>query len=84
MSLVNIVGIVASIAGSLSLAPQAIRSIKTKQLGDISLQTYLLLVTAFFLWIIYSFLTSDIILLISTIINLIFGITILFLKLKHG
>jgi len=43
----------------LSLWPQVLRAWRTKQTKDLSIRTFVLLITAGVLWLVYGFLASD-------------------------
>ncbi|HYC31875.1 MAG TPA: SemiSWEET transporter [Gemmatimonadales bacterium] len=53
------VGYVAGGLTVLSLLPQVLRAWRTKQTKDLSVRTFLLLITAGVLWLAYGFLASD-------------------------
>ena len=53
------VGYLAGALAVLSLLPQVLRAWRTKQTKDLSIRTFLLLITAGVLWITYGFLATD-------------------------
>jgi MtN3 and saliva related transmembrane protein len=53
------VGYLAGALTVLSLIPQVLRAWRTKQTKDLSVRTFLLLITAGVLWLTYGFLASD-------------------------
>lgn len=59
MQLTPYVGYAAGALTVLSLIPQVLRAWRTKQTKDLSVRTFLLLITAGVLWLTYGFLASD-------------------------
>ena len=59
MQLTPYVGYAAGVLTVLSLLPQVLRAWRTKQTKDLSIRTFLLLITAGVLWITYGVLASD-------------------------
>ena len=59
MQLTPYVGYLAGALTVVSLIPQVLRAWRTKQTKDLSVRTFLLLITAGVLWLIYGFLASD-------------------------
>jgi MtN3 and saliva related transmembrane protein len=53
------VGYLAGALTVVSLIPQVLRTWRTKQTKDLSVRTFLLLITAGILWLTYGFLASD-------------------------
>jgi MtN3 and saliva related transmembrane protein len=53
------VGYLAGILTVVSLVPQVLRTWRTKRTKDLSVRTFLLLITAGLLWVIYGALASD-------------------------
>ncbi len=63
--------------------PQALKTIKTKDTGAISLAMYLLFTIGVFFWIIFGILIKANIVVIANIITFIFAFIILFMKIKN-
>ena len=59
MHLTPYVGYLAGILTVVSLVPQVLRTWRTKRTKDLSVRTFLLLITAGLLWVIYGALASD-------------------------
>ncbi len=59
MQLTPYVGYLAGALTVVSLLPQVLRAWRTKQTKDLSVRTFLLLITAGVLWLIYGVLASD-------------------------
>lgn len=59
MQLTPYVGYVAGALTVVSMVPQVLRAWRTKQTKDLSVRTFLLLITAGALWITYGVLASD-------------------------
>ncbi len=81
---VEIIGFLAGIFTSCSLVPQTIKSWKTKSTGDISISWMLINLSGQVLWITYGLMISSISLVIMSSITLVFAVSMLFLKIKHG
>lgn len=80
----TIIGTVGAACTTIATYPQAIKSWKTKQTGDLSLLMYSILTTGVFLWIIYGYMIQDWIVFVANIFTLLPVLTILLLKIKHG
>ena len=83
MDLFTIIGLVAAACTTISYAPQAVKTIKTKDTRDLSLVMYLILTIGVFLWLIYGLLVKNLPLIIANAITLLFTYTILLLKIKY-
>ena len=59
MQLTPYVGYLAGALTVVSLIPQVLRAWRTKQTKDLSIRTFLLLITAGVLWVTYGILASD-------------------------
>lgn len=81
---ITVLGLVAGTLAVISSLPQILKIIKTKKTRDISLPMYVILNTATFLWIIYGVLSRQIAIIIPNTIFLVFNMTILYFKIKHG
>ena len=79
----EIIGYLAGIFIMISFIPQVIKSYKTKNVGDISLGLIIATIIGTIFWIIYGFMINSMPLIIM---NIIFGITVLYqlyLKIKY-
>ncbi|MBE9532225.1 MAG: SemiSWEET transporter [Proteobacteria bacterium] len=84
MSWITILGLVAAACTTVSFLPQAIKIIKTKETGGISLLMYLFLECGLFLWLIYGILIESFPLMLANGIALLLSSLILILKLKYS
>lgn len=84
LTLVDIVGLIATGLTTPSFIPQAIKIIRTKDTKAISLLMYCFLVLATGLWLIYGVFTNSPGLVIGNFITCALGALILGLKIKHG
>lgn len=82
-SLVGIIGTVAAVFTTISLAPQLMRVWSRKSASDISLGMFLLFSAGVLLWFIYGVLIHSLPIEIANGISFIFSLTILFLKLLY-
>lgn len=76
-------GYVAAALTSLSLMPQAIKVIKTKDTKSLSLTMYSMFTFGVGLWLVYGLLKTDIPIILANIITLIFALSILAIKIKN-
>lgn len=79
-----LLGFVAGTLTTFSLLPQIIRILKTKKTKDISLITYSVLATGVFLWFVYGLLIQDTAVILANFITLLFTLSIIYLKMRHG
>ncbi len=64
--------------------PQIIKIIQTKSTKDISLPMYCVQNIGILLWVIFGIMTHSLAIIVTNAIYLIFTLTILYLKIKHG
>lgn len=83
-SYVDIIGMIAAVSTTLAFVPQALKVIQTKQTKDLSLPMYIILSVGLALWLTYGILITDWPIILANTITLIFTLTILVLKIKHG
>ncbi len=84
MSLITLLGLVAGLCTTLSFLPQAIKIIKTKETGDISLLMYIFLEFGLFLWLVYGILIKSFPLMLANGMALLLSSIILILKIRYG
>lgn len=77
------IGNIAAVLTTLSFLPQAIQVIKTKNTEGISLAMYTMFVLGVFLWAVYGYMNSDILVLAANVITFAFSSIILFYKIKY-
>lgn len=83
MNLQTIVGIMASIGTTVSLIPQLIKILKTKNANEISLVMLGILFIGVCLWVWYGFLKDDMIIIISNSFALFVNILTVIFILKY-
>ena len=83
MNWLTIIGLMAAACTTASFLPQAIKTIKTKKAGDLSLSMYIIITIGVILWIIYGILIKDLPLIVANIITFILTATVLISKIKH-
>ena len=83
MSLIQVIGIAASILTAISLLPQLIKLIKEKKAENVSLGMLLTLLCGLALWIYYGVLKEDWIIIISNSFSLLINIVVSSLALKY-
>ena len=83
MDNITIIGLIAGLMTTFSFLPQVIEILKTKDVKSISLLMYGIYICGIVLYIIYGFLINEIVLILANFLSLIFGITMLCLKLRY-
>lgn len=84
MSALTLIGFTAAMLSTLAFLPQAVKTWRTRQTRDISLGTFLLIVTGNFLWIVYAWLDGDAPVLITNIVIFCLAGSILYLKVRQA
>lgn len=82
--MIDYIGYLSATLSSLAFAPQAIKTIKTKNTDGISLITYALFNLGIVGWLSYGILLRDWPIILANGVTLVFSLTILFLKIKHS
>lgn len=83
MSLTTLLGLVAATCTTLSFLPQAVKIIKTKETGSISLLMYIFLECGLFLWLVYGILIKSFPLMLANGLALLLSSIILILKIRY-
>jgi len=79
--------VIGTVAGTLTTAaylPQVVKVWRSRSVGDISLQMYILVVTGASFWVVYGLMLMQWPVIIANAVSLLFTATILALKLRHG
>lgn len=84
MSLITLLGLVAATCTTLSFLPQALKIIKTKETGGISLMMYVFLECGLCLWFVYGILINNLPIMLANGVALLFSSIVLILKIKYG
>lgn len=88
VSLVTVIGIVASICTGVSMVPQLVKLIKEKKADDISVFMLLVLFVGVGCWVAYGILKKDWIIIISNsfsfVVNIVLTILTIRCKIKTG
>jgi MtN3 and saliva related transmembrane protein len=83
MEFIEGLGLVAGICTSSSIVPQLVKSIKTKQVKDVSVVMFIVLFTGNGLWIYYGLSKSDVPIVLTNSLSVILNIAMLVLKYKY-
>jgi len=83
ISLVTIIGIVASIGTAMSMVPQLIKLIKEKKAGDISIYMLIVLFAGIGCWVMYGILKHDWIIIISNLFSFVVNLALTILTVKY-
>ncbi len=84
---INFIAITGFLAGTfttLSLLPQVIKAIKTKETKDLSISMFIILAAGLLLWIIYGILISAYPIILANLFSFILAAIIILLKIKYG
>ncbi|MEQ1494584.1 MAG: SemiSWEET family transporter [Novosphingobium sp.] len=84
MEPVELLGYTASLASGGAFLPQAIRALKTRQTGDLSLSSVLLGAAGTVLWASYGLAIGSGPVMLSNFVVMPFALATLALKLRHG
>ena len=79
----DIIGTVAGILVLSSFVPQLMKAYKTKKMSDVSIHLMSLIATGMFLWVIYGFIRSDLVIIGTNATGFALNITLLVMKLKY-
>ncbi len=81
--LAEIIGYIAGICIATCFLPQTLQTIKTKNVKDLSLISYIIYCTGMICWIIYGIYLNSLQMIIFNLISLYFAATILFMIIKY-
>lgn len=81
---INIIGYIAAILTTSALLPQVIKSNKSKELKDISLKMYLLMLTGVLMWLLYGLLLNNMPMILANIVTAALAFRIIYLKVRYG
>lgn len=79
----SIFGYLAAICTAVSFLPQAIKTVKTKNTGGLSLITYVFLFFGSLFWLIYGIYSKDVPLVATNTLTTVFTFFIVFIILKN-
>ena len=80
---VDIIGIIAGILVLLSFVPQIVKAYKTKKMFDVSAHLMILIASGMFLWVIYGFIRSDLVIIGTNAAGLALNIALLIMKIRY-
>lgn len=81
--MVIILGLIAGLMTTFSFLPQIIKIVKTKDVSSISLTMGCIYTLGVFCWLSYALIIENNVLLITNIFSLIFGLLLIYFKLKY-
>ncbi len=82
--MIQYLGFVAAFLTTFAFAPQAFKTIRTKNTESISLPMYLILTVGIACWFIYGIYKNDAPIILANAVTLFLSSIILILKIKHG
>ena len=80
----TLLGLTAAACTTLAFVPQVLKTWRTRSTKDISLGTFLVLVTGIVLWLVYGLIQRDLPLVVANAATLVMVATILVFKLRYG
>ena len=83
MNPVDLIGYFATAILAYAYVPQAIQVWRTKQVRDISLQTFIILASTSVLWIVYGYLKQDYPIMLVNVLLILVQASIVMCKLKY-
>jgi len=84
MEWIEMFGFAAGVVTSVGMMPQLIKTIKTKQVDELSIQMYLIYLAGFGMWITYGIVREDIPIIATNSFSIILTIVMIILKIKFG
>ncbi len=81
---VDVIGIVAGICTTISVVPQLRKAWKTRQVKDVSLRMFIVLLTGVIMWTIYGFLKNDLAIILANGVSVALNALLLYLLLRYG
>ncbi len=82
-NLTTVIGLLAAFGTTISFVPQALKTIRTKDVSGISLSMYSLFTAGTLLWFIYGFMSGSLPVTIANGVTLIFASIILIYKIRY-
>ena len=83
MSGTVVLGFIAACCSTLAFLPQVIKTWRTRSTGDISLTTFLTIVSGSVLWMVYAWLQEDLPVLVTNGVIFVLASTVVWLKLRY-
>ncbi len=80
----DLVGYAAALLTTMSFVPQAVKSLRTRDMSGVSLAMYLLFTLGVACWLAYGILLASWPIIIANLITLTLAAAILWLKIRHG
>ena len=82
--LLTIIGFMATALTVASTVPQIKKALRTKDTDDVSIRFLIVLIVGLFLWVVYGFGKTDIVIMIGNSISVSLNIWMLALKVKYS
>jgi MtN3 and saliva related transmembrane protein len=80
---IKLIGLIAASLTSMAYLPQAIKTIKTRDVAGISLSKYIIFIAGILCWLLYGILINDLIIIAANVITFIFSLIILVVCLQE-
>ena len=79
-----VIGIAAGVLTAVSMMPQIVKTIKTKNAEHVSVMMLIILIGGVILWIVYGFLKKDVPIICTNSFSLLVNFTMLLLRWRYG
>lgn len=84
MEVIDILGIIAGVCTTSAVVPQLTKAIKTRNVKDVSIRMFIVLVVGFVLWIIYGISRDDLPIILTNGVSLALNSLMIVLILRFG
>lgn len=81
---ITITGIAAGILTAISMMPQVVKTIKTKEAEHVSALMLITLIAGVVLWVVYGFLKKDLPIIYTNTFSFLVNVVMLFLRYKYA
>ncbi len=83
MSLITLLGLAAGTLTTLAFLPQVVKTWRTKSAADLSLDTFSLISTGVFLWLVYGLLIGDVPIILANAVTFCLAASVVVLALRY-
>lgn len=84
MTFTTIIGLMAAIFTTASFVPQALKTIKTKDVSGLSFGMYTVFTLGIICWLLYGIFLKDVAIILANSVTIVFVLIILFYVIKYG
>lgn len=84
MDLTTFIGVVAGFCTTIAVVPQIIRTWRTKEVKDVSIKMFFVLITGVTLWCIYGILKKDLPIIITNSLSIVLNLSMLYFIIVYS